>query len=94
MMYGDPQQHQHQQQQGGDFHRGPPPPPPPMMRQPSASSTNIPPEYHHPSGPAPSLPPYDGMIPGKCCLCLPFNSFIYSIFLLVAWNIKEKRKCV
>ncbi|KAF3434282.1 hypothetical protein FNV43_RR25385 [Rhamnella rubrinervis] len=59
MMYGDPQQHQHQQQQGGDFHRGPPPPPPPMMRQPSASSTNIAPEYHQPSGPAPPLPPYD-----------------------------------
>ncbi|KAF3434280.1 hypothetical protein FNV43_RR25383 [Rhamnella rubrinervis] len=59
MMYGDPQQHQHQHQQGGDFHRGPPPPPPPMMRQPSASSTNIAPEYHQPSGPAPPLPPYD-----------------------------------
>ncbi|KAL6288777.1 hypothetical protein ACE6H2_006287 [Prunus campanulata] len=66
MMYPDPQQqhhqqqHQHQQhqQQGGEFHRGPPPPAP-MMRQPSASSTNMAPEYHHPSGPAPPLPPYD-----------------------------------
>ncbi|XP_016652766.1 PREDICTED: flowering time control protein FY-like [Prunus mume] len=66
MMYPDPQQqhhqqqHQHQQhqQQGGEFHRGPPPQAP-MMRQPSASSTNMAPEYHHPSGPAPPLPPYD-----------------------------------
>ncbi|CAL2237538.1 unnamed protein product [Prunus armeniaca] len=61
MMYPDPQQQHHQQQhqqQGGEFHRGPPPQAP-MMRQPSASSTNMAPEYHHPSGPAPPLPPYD-----------------------------------
>lgn len=93
MMYGDSQQHQHQQQQqGGDFHRGPPPPPPLMMRQPSASSTNIAPEHHHPSGPAHSLPPYDGMVPVKCCLCIPFNSFIIVLFRLVAWNLKESER--
>ncbi|KAJ8438778.1 hypothetical protein Cgig2_009896 [Carnegiea gigantea] len=61
-----PQQHMHQgpppphmqpppqfQQPGMEFHRGPPPPPPQMMRQPSASSTNLPPDFHHPQ------PPYD-----------------------------------
>lgn len=42
-MYGDPQQ------QVGDFHRGPP------MRQPSASSTNVQPDYIHSN--APPLPP-------------------------------------
>ncbi|PIA28145.1 hypothetical protein AQUCO_07200055v1 [Aquilegia coerulea] len=43
-------QQQQQQHQGFDFHRGPPP-----MRQPSASSTNLNPDYH-PAGPP---PPYD-----------------------------------
>ncbi|EXB62656.1 Flowering time control protein FY [Morus notabilis] len=63
MMYGDPQQQQQQQHQGGEFHRGPPPPT--MMRQPSASSTNLAPlEYHHPSGPAPPVPPYDAHADG------------------------------
>ncbi|KAL5570464.1 hypothetical protein UlMin_027039 [Ulmus minor] len=61
-MYGDPQQHQQhnqqQQPQGGEFHRGPPHSQTTMMRQPSASSINIAPEYHHPSGSAPP-PPYD-----------------------------------
>lgn len=52
MMYGDPQQ----QQVGlGDFPRGPPLPPP-MMRQPSASSTTLNTDYHHPGAP---IPPYD-----------------------------------
>jgi polyadenylation factor subunit 2 len=36
---------------GGDMHRGSQMPQPPMMRQSSASSTNINPDYHHPSGP-------------------------------------------
>ncbi|BBN68674.1 Intron maturase, type II family protein, partial [Prunus dulcis] len=31
----------------------------PVMRQSSASSTKMAPEYHHPSGPAPPLPPDD-----------------------------------
>ncbi|KAH0981824.1 hypothetical protein GBA52_009001 [Prunus armeniaca] len=60
-MYPDPQQQHHQQQhqqQSGEFHRRPPPPAP-VMRQSSASSTKMAPEYHHPSGPAPPLPPYD-----------------------------------
>ncbi|PON60046.1 Guanine nucleotide-binding protein, beta subunit [Parasponia andersonii] len=35
-----------------------------MMRQPSASSTNIAPEYHHPSGPAPPLTHYDAHADG------------------------------
>ncbi|KAI4323537.1 hypothetical protein L6164_023134 [Bauhinia variegata] len=71
MMYNDPhpqhpqqqqqqQQHFHHPQPGGEFHRGPPPPQP-MMRQPSFSSTNLPPEYHHPAGAGAGgpLPHYD-----------------------------------
>ncbi|KFK25580.1 hypothetical protein AALP_AA8G133300 [Arabis alpina] len=58
-MYGEsmqqqlpPVQNQHMVGPGGDLHRGPPMPPP-MMRQPSASSSNINPDYHHSSGPSP-----------------------------------------
>ncbi|KAL5062248.1 hypothetical protein RYX36_023985 [Vicia faba] len=55
------QQHFHHPQPGMEFHRGPPPPmpqqPPPMMRQPSASSTNIAPEFHHPGPGGPPGPP-------------------------------------
>uniref|UniRef100_A0A1J3GIT2 Flowering time control protein FY n=1 Tax=Noccaea caerulescens TaxID=107243 RepID=A0A1J3GIT2_NOCCA len=56
-MYGEsmqqlpPIQNQHLVGAGGDPHRGSPMQPPPMMRQPSASSSNINPDYHHPSGP-------------------------------------------
>ncbi|CAH2072846.1 unnamed protein product [Thlaspi arvense] len=52
-MYGDamhqlpPVHNQHLVVAGGDLHRGPPMQPPPMMRQPSASSSNINPDYHH-----------------------------------------------
>lgn len=67
MMYGDPQQQQH----GGDFHRGPPPPM--MMRQPSASSTNLPQDYHHPPGPP---MPYEGTVP---------HSFEFQQFSRVLW---------
>ncbi|KAK8631235.1 hypothetical protein V6N13_079992 [Hibiscus sabdariffa] len=60
MMYGDPQQQQNQPPplpQGGEFARGPPPSLPQMMRQPSASSTTLNSEYHHP-GPH-QIPPYE-----------------------------------
>ncbi|KAB2007893.1 hypothetical protein ERO13_D10G058700v2 [Gossypium hirsutum] len=30
-----------------------------MMRQPSASSTTLNSEYHHPGAPPPQMPPYD-----------------------------------
>ncbi|KAF3513545.1 hypothetical protein F2Q69_00000541 [Brassica cretica] len=43
-----PMQNQHHVASGG-----PPMHPPPMMRHPSASSTNINPDYHHPSAPNP-----------------------------------------
>lgn len=83
MMYGDPQQQQQQQHQGGEFHRGPPPPT--MMRQPSASSTNLAPlEYHHPSGPAPPVPPYDGTP-------LRFSPSLSLLFRLVTWTVEEER---
>ncbi|KAM2065408.1 hypothetical protein FF1_028405 [Malus domestica] len=58
------QLHQQHQQQGGEFHRGPPPPAP-MMRQPSASSTNMPPEYHNQPGLAPPYDAHADSFPGK-----------------------------
>ncbi|MFQ6646501.1 hypothetical protein Gotur_019486 [Gossypium turneri] len=33
-----------------------------MMRQPSASSTTLNSEYHHPGAPPPQMPPYDGRV--------------------------------
>ncbi|MFQ6654442.1 hypothetical protein Gotur_025423 [Gossypium turneri] len=33
-----------------------------MMRQPSASSTTLNSEYHHPSAPPPQMSPYDGRV--------------------------------
>ncbi|KAI9115396.1 hypothetical protein K1719_013715 [Acacia pycnantha] len=73
MVYNDPHQHQQQQppppppqhfrqqQPDADFFRGPPQqpqPPPQMIRHPSASSTNINPEFHHPASGGPP-PHYD-----------------------------------
>ncbi|XP_048426230.1 flowering time control protein FY-like isoform X1 [Pyrus x bretschneideri] len=58
------QLHQQHQQQGGEFHRGPPPPAL-MMRQPSASSTNMPPEYHNQPGLAPPYDAHADSFPGK-----------------------------
>lgn len=62
MMYGE-------QQPGGDFPRGPP------MRQPSASSTNLAPEYPHPPA------PYEGTIQEKDFFCFYFFLFV----LILLW---------
>lgn len=61
MMYGDPQQ------QVGDFHRGPP------MRQPSASSTNVQPDYLHSNAPPLPPTPYEGNMRPEEWGLLPFS---------------------
>ncbi|RWR73880.1 WD40 repeat [Cinnamomum micranthum f. kanehirae] len=65
-MYGDPQQ------QVGDFHRGPP------MRQPSASSTNVQPDYIHSN--APPLPP------------TPYEVFLIFSFLRGREGVEEEKR--